>query len=99
MNDSTMLKQEPHWQIRRFGANTKPKKYAGTWQWDAGYIGGLSFMPLFHIVESSHGHRKGCFKKGRTISYTGPVIKAKAEALRQAKTAMKRAIEKRKVAA
>ena len=93
------IKSEPHWQMRQFGASVKPTKYAGTWKWDAGFIGGLRFMPMFHVIESSHGYRKGCFKKGRTTSYTGPVIKTKAAAKRQAIAAMERAVEKRKAVA
>ena len=84
MTDSNMIKREPHWKVRLLGRGVKPKKYIGTWGWDAGYIAGLNFMPLFHITKSSHGYRKG----GKWTSLKGPIIKTRIEALRQAKAAM-----------
>lgn len=87
MNDNNT--DHRHWQVGKFGPNAMPEKYRGTWHWDAGYLGGIPGFPMFTILESSHGYRKGTLKKRKgPYSRKGPIIKTKREAIRQAEAAI-----------
>jgi len=75
------------WEVSQFTKSTKLKqaRYRGTWRWNVGYTDNLMpSFPIFMVEQSSHGYVKLRYGSGSK----GPVIKTKAEAIRQAKAAL-----------
>ena len=71
--------------VRQFGNKVKQPRYRGTWYWDVGFVDNIMpSFPIFTVIKSSHGYKKLKLGHGRK----GPVIKTKAEAIRQAKAAL-----------
>jgi hypothetical protein len=67
------------YEVYQFRAGTLPEKYVGTWYWNAGDSDSFCFF-----IETQ-SHRRDYKADGKPFS--GPVIKTRAEAIRQAKAA------------
>jgi len=76
--------------ISQFSQKVKQPRYRGTWRWDVGFTDNLMpSFPIFMVEKSSHGYKK--LKSG--TGHKGPVIKTRAEAMRQAEAALTKAKE------
>jgi hypothetical protein len=86
-NDMTDAKYVKNWscEISRFSQKLKQVRYRGTWRWNVGYTDNLMpSFPIFFVDKSSHGYKKLKYGTG----HKGPVIKTRAEAMRQAQAAL-----------
>jgi hypothetical protein len=76
------------YEVSAFSRKVKQPRYRNTWRWEVGFVDNLMpSFPIFTIMKSSHGYKRLKFGSG----HKGPVIKTKAEAIRQAKAALKEA--------
>ena len=75
-------------EVSQFSQKIKQPRYRGTWRWNVGFTDNLMpSFPIFFVEKSSHGYVKLKYGSGSK----GPVIKTRAEALRQAKAALAKA--------